>query len=449
VPFGRTVVRLNWVYEKPFGNLPAQIIEKRAFMTDLITSSKKAIELEDQYGAHNYHPLPVVLTRGEGVFLWDVEGKRYYDFLSAYSAVNQGHCHPRIINALINQAKELTLTSRAFYNDKLGLAEKFVCETFGYQKALFMNSGAEANETAIKLARKWGYTKKGIPDNEAVIVAVKKNFHGRTTTIISASTDPSARKGFGPFMPGFEIIDYDSVPALEKALAKPNVCGLWIEPIQGEAGVYVPAEGYLKAAEKLCRQHNVLLMMDEIQTGIARTGKMLASDHEGVRPDLLILGKALSGGVLPVSVVLADDDIMLVIQPGEHGSTFGGNPLAAAVCMEALQVVKDERLADNAEKLGKVFRDRMNALIKKTNLVTLVRGKGLLNAIVINDTPQSLPAGQAGETAWNLCMKFAENGLLAKPTHGNIIRLAPPLVITEEQVHECCDSIEKSVLEFK
>jgi ornithine--oxo-acid transaminase len=416
-------------------------------MTDTITS-KKAIELENQYGAHNYHPLPVVLTRGEGVFLWDLEGKRYYDFLSAYSAVNQGHCHPRIINALINQAKELTLTSRAFYNDKLGLAEKYVCETFGYQKALFMNSGAEANETAIKLARKWGYTKKGIPDNEAVIVAVKKNFHGRTTTIISASTDPSARKGFGPFMPGFEIVDYDNVPALEQALASPNVCGLWIEPIQGEAGVYVPAEGYLKAAEKLCRQHNVLLMMDEIQTGIARTGKMLASDHEGVRADLLILGKALSGGVLPASVVLADDDIMLVIQPGEHGSTFGGNPLAAAVCMEALQVVKDERLADNAEKLGRIFRDRMNALIKKTNLVTLVRGKGLLNAIVINDTPQSLPSGQAGETAWNLCMKFAENGLLAKPTHGNIIRLAPPLVITEEQLHECCDIIEKAVLEF-
>jgi ornithine--oxo-acid transaminase len=411
-------------------------------MTDIITSSKKAIELEDQYGAHNYHPLPVVLTRGEGVFLWDVEGKRYYDFLSAYSAVNQGHCHPRIIHTLINQAKELTLTSRAFYNDKLGLAEKYVCETFGYQKALFMNSGAEANETAIKLARKWGYTKKGIPDNQAVIVAVKKNFHGRTTTIISASTDPSARKGFGPFMPGFEIVDYDNVPALEQALANPNVCGLWIEPIQGEAGVYVPADGYLKAAEKLCRQHNVLLMMDEIQTGIARTGKMLASEHEAVRPDLLILGKALSGGVLPVSVVLADDDIMLVIQPGEHGSTFGGNPLAAAVCMEALQVVKDERLADNAEKLGKVFRDRMNALIKKTNLVTLVRGKGLLNALVINDTPQS-------ETAWNLCMKFAESGLLAKPTHGNIIRLAPPLVITEEQLHECCDIIEKSVLEFR
>ncbi|QOI96579.1 MAG: ornithine--oxo-acid transaminase [Flammeovirgaceae bacterium] len=410
-------------------------------MTDLITSSSKAIELEDRYGAHNYHPLPVVLTRGEGVFLWDVEGKRYYDFLSAYSAVNQGHCHPRIINALVEQAKELTLVSRAFYNDKLGLAEKFVCETFGYDKALFMNSGAEANETAIKLARKWGYTKKEIPEYEAVIVAAKKNFHGRTTSIISASSDPSARKGFGPFMPGFELVDYDNIPALEKALSNPNVCGLWIEPIQGEAGVYVPAHGYLKAAEKLCKQHNVLLMMDEIQTGIARTGKMLASDHEGARPDLLILGKALSGGVLPVSVVLADDDIMLVIKPGEHGSTFGGNPLAAAVCMEALQVVKDEKLADNAERLGKVFRKRMNALIKKTKLVTLVRGKGLLNAIVINDTPQS-------ETAWNICLKFAENGLLAKPTHGNIIRLAPPLVITEEQLHECCDIIEKSILAF-
>jgi ornithine--oxo-acid transaminase len=324
-------------------------------MTDTITSSQEAISLEDKYGAHNYHPLPVVLTRGEGVFLWDVEGKRYFDFLSAYSAVNQGHCHPRIINALIEQAKELTLTSRAFYNDKLGVAEKYVCETFGYQKALFMNSGAEANETAIKLARKWGYTKKGIPDNQAVIVAVKKNFHGRTTTIISASTDPDARKGFGPFMPGFEIVDYDNILALEKALANPNVCGLWIEPIQGEAGVYVPKDGYLKAAENLCRQHNVLLMMDEIQTGIARTGKMLASDHENVRPDLLILGKALSGGVLPVSVVLADDEIILVIKPGEHGSTFGGNPLAAAVCMEALQVVKDEKLSENSQKLGVFF----------------------------------------------------------------------------------------------
>jgi ornithine--oxo-acid transaminase len=410
-------------------------------MTDTILSSQAAIDLEEKYGAHNYHPLPVVLHKGEGVFLWDVEGKRYYDFLSAYSAVNQGHCHPRIINKLIEQAKELTLTSRAFYNDKLGVAEKYVCELFGYQKALFMNSGAEANETAIKLARKWGYTKKNIPDNEAVIVVASKNFHGRTTSIISASTDPSARKGFGPFMPGFEIIEYDNVAALEKALANPNVCGLLIEPIQGEAGVYVPKEGYLKTAEKLCRKHTVLLMMDEIQTGIARTGKMLASDHEDVRADILILGKALSGGVLPISLVLADDSIMLVIKPGEHGSTFGGNPLAAAVCMEALNVVKDEKLEQNAQKLGTVFRDRMNALMKKTKLVTLVRGKGLLNAIVINDSPES-------ETAWNLCVEFAKNGLLAKPTHGNIIRLAPPLVITEEQLHECCDIIEKCILKF-
>lgn len=411
-------------------------------MVESITSGQEAIQLEEKYGAHNYHPLPVVLCKGEGVFLWDVEGKRYYDFLSAYSAVNQGHCHPRIIRALTEQAKELTLTSRAFYNDKLGLAEKYVCDTFGYQKALFMNSGAEANETAIKLARKWGYTKKGIPDNQAVIVAVKKNFHGRTTTIISASTDPSAQQGFGPLMPGFEIVEYDNVAVLEKALANRNVCGLWIEPIQGEAGVHVPHAGYLKAAEKICRQNNVLLMMDEIQTGIARTGKMLASDHENVKSDLLILGKALSGGVLPVSCVLASDEIMLVIKPGEHGSTFGGNPLAAAVVMEALQVVKDEHLADNATRLGEVFRDRMNALIRKTGLIKLVRGKGLLNALVINDSPES-------ETAWNLCLSFARNGLLAKPTHGNIVRLAPPLVITEEQIHECCDSIEKSVLEFK
>jgi len=410
-------------------------------MVESITSGREAIQLEEKYGAHNYHPLPVVLCKGEGVFLWDVDGKRYYDFLSAYSAVNQGHCHPRIIHALTEQAKELTLTSRAFYNDKLGLAEKYVCETFGYQKVLFMNSGAEANETAIKLARKWGYTKKGIPDNQAVIVAVKKNFHGRTTTIISASTDPSAQQGFGPLMPGFEIIDYDDVAVLEKTLANRNVCGLWIEPIQGEAGVYVPHDGYLKAAEKICRENNVLLMMDEIQTGIARTGKMLASDHENVKPDLLILGKALSGGVLPVSCVLASDEVMLVIKPGEHGSTFGGNPLAAAVVMEALQVVKDEHLAENAARLGNIFRDRMNALTKKSGLIKLVRGKGLLNAIVINDSAES-------ETAWNLCLTFAKNGLLAKPTHGNIIRLAPPLVITEEQIHECCDSIEKSALEF-
>ncbi len=408
-------------------------------MEALIHSSKDAIALEDKYGAHNYHPLPVVLTKGEGVFLWDVEGKRYFDFLSAYSAVNQGHCHPRIINAMIEQAKELTLTSRAFYNDKLGLAEKLICETFGYQKALFMNSGAEANETAIKLARKWGYLKKGIPDQKAVIVALSKNFHGRTTTIISASTDPSARKGFGPFMPGFEIIEYDDVASLEKALSNPNVCGLLIEPIQGEAGVYVPHDGYLKSAAEICKRNNVLLMMDEIQTGIARTGKMLASDHEDVRADILILGKALSGGVMPISCVLADDHIMLTIKPGEHGSTFGGNPLAAAVCIESLQVVKDERLAENAERLGIVFRERMKALISKTKMITLVRGKGLLNAIVINDTPDS-------ETAWNLCLDFAKNGLLAKPTHGNIIRLAPPLVINEDQIHECCDIIERSVL---
>jgi len=407
-----------------------------------ITSSSEAISLEDKYGAHNYHPLPVVLSKGEGVFLWDVEGKRYFDFLSAYSAVNQGHCHPRIINALIEQAKELTLTSRAFYNDKLGVAEKYVCETFGYQKALFMNSGAEANETAIKLARKWGYTKKGIPDNQAVIVALKKNFHGRTTTIISASTDPSSTKGFGPLMPGFEIVDYDNIAVLEKALSNPNVCGLWIEPIQGEAGVYVPYDGYLKAAEQLCRKHNVLLMMDEIQTGVARTGKMLASDHENVKADLLILGKALSGGVLPISLVLANDEIMLVIKPGEHGSTFGGNPLAAAVVVAALEVIREEKLAENSERLGKVFRNRMTAFMKKSNMITLVRGKGLLNAIVINDTPDS-------ETAWNMCLKFAENGLLAKPTHGNIIRLAPPLVITEEQIHECCDIIEKVISGFK
>ncbi len=411
-------------------------------MVESILSSQQAVALEEHYGAHNYHPLPVVLCKGEGVFLWDVEGKRYYDFLSAYSAVNQGHCHPRIIHSLIKQAKELTLTSRAFYNDKLGLAEKYVCDLFGYQKALFMNSGAEANETAIKLARKWGYTKKGIPENQAVIVMVKKNFHGRTTTIISGSTDPLARNGFGPFMPGFEIIEYNDVDALEKALANPNVCGLLIEPIQGEAGVFVPAKGYLKAAEEICRKRNVLLMMDEIQTGIARTGKMLASDHEDVKPDLLILGKALSGGVLPVSVVLADDAIMMVLKPGEHGSTFGGNPLAAVVCIEALEVVLDEKLAENAERLGIIFRDRMKALMVKTHLVTEVRGKGLLNAILINDRPES-------STAWDLCIKLAKGGLLAKPTHGNIIRFAPPLVMTEEQMHECCDIIEKTLLIFQ
>lgn len=408
-------------------------------MTEVITSSKEAIALEDKYGAHNYHPLPVVLNKGEGVYLWDVEGKRYYDFLSAYSAVNQGHCHPRIVNALIEQAKELTLTSRAFHNDKLGLAEKYVCETFGYEKALFMNSGAEAVETAIKLARKWGYTKKGIPDNKAVVVFAAQNFHGRTTTIISASTDPTARKGFGPFMPGLEVIEYDNVKALETTLSNPNVCGLLIEPIQGEAGVFVPKEDYLKSAHEICRKNNVLFILDEIQTGIARTGKMLASEYENVRADVLILGKALSGGVLPVSCVLADDEIMLVIKPGEHGSTFGGNPLAAVVCIEALQVVKDERLSENAFRLGIMFRERMNTLLKKTNRINLVRGKGLLNAIVVNDSPES-------DTTWKLCLDLMNNGLLAKPTHGNIIRLAPPLVITEDQLHECCDIIEKVLL---
>jgi len=411
-------------------------------METAITSSKEAIELEIKYGAHNYNPISVVLSRGEGVFLWDVEGKRYYDFLSAYSAVNQGHCHPRIINALIDQARELTLVSRAFYNDKLGVAEKFICEMFGYDKVLFMNSGAEGVETGIKLARKWGYNVKGIPENEAVILTAKKNFHGRTTTIISASSDPSARTGFGPFMPGFKVVEYDNTEVLEQELKNPNVAALLIEPIQGEAGIYVPAEGYLKKARELCAKNNVLLMIDEIQTGIARTGKMLASDHEDVRADLLILGKAISGGVLPVSCVLANDEIMLGIKPGQHGSTFGGNPLAAVVCKAALEVAKDEKLSENAEKLGKIFRDRMNALIKKCDLVTLVRGKGLLNAVVVNDTPES-------KTAWNICVALKENGLLAKPTHGNIIRFAPPLVMTEEQIHECCDIIEKVVTNFK
>lgn len=415
--------------------------KSRSAIQTLTYSVAELMAMEDRYGAHNYHPLPVVLSRGEGVHVWDVEGKRYYDFLSAYSAVNQGHCHPRIVNALVEQAKELTITSRAFYNDKLGIAERYVCELFGYDKALFMNSGAEANETAIKLARKWGYTVKGIPDNKAVIIAVKRNFHGRTTTIISASSDPESRNGFGPFMPGFNVIEYDNIPALEEALSDSNVCALLIEPIQGEAGVYVPAEGYLKAAEQLCQKHKVLLLMDEIQTGLGRTGRMLASDHESVHPDLLILGKALSGGMMPVSCVLANNEVMLVLKPGEHGSTFGGNPLAAAVCVESLQVIIDEDLAANAARLGRLFRERLNKMKDKKNIVQLVRGKGLLNAIVIDDEPDS-------KTAWNICLKLMENGLLAKPTHGNIIRLAPPLVITEEQLHECCDIIEKVVSTF-
>ena len=408
-----------------------------------ITSSQQAIEAEEKYGAHNYHPLPVVLNKGEGVYLWDVEGKRYYDFLSAYSAVNQGHCHPRIINALIEQAQQLTLTSRAFYNDKLGIAEKYICELFGYDKALYMNSGAEAVETAIKLARKWGYLKKGIASHNAEIIVVERNFHGRTTGIISFSTDPDSTKGFGPYMPGFKVIPYNDLEALETALKEnPNVCGFLVEPIQGEAGVVVPQDGYLTKAHALCKEYNVLLMADEIQTGIARTGKLLASYYDDVKADILILGKALSGGVLPVSCVLADDDIMLCIQPGEHGSTFGGNPMAAAVAIAALEVIKEENLVENAYKLGEIFRDRMNQIkAKRPEVVTLVRGRGLLNAIVIE------PAAD-GRTAWDVCVELKENGLLAKPTHGDIIRFAPPLVMTEEQLHECCDMIERVIMNF-
>lgn len=408
-----------------------------------ITSSQQAIETEEKYGAHNYHPLPVVLNKGEGVYLWDVEGKRHYDFLSAYSAVNQGHCHPHIINALIEQAQQLTLTSRAFYNDKLGIAEKYICELFGYDKALYMNSGAEAVETAIKLARKWGYLKKGIAPHNAEIIVVERNFHGRTTGIISFSTDPDSTKGFGPYMPGFKVIPYDDLEALETALKEnPNVCGFLVEPIQGEAGVVVPQDGYMAKAHALCKAYNVLLMADEIQTGIARTGKLLASYYDDVKADILILGKALSGGVLPVSCVLADDDIMLCIQPGEHGSTFGGNPMAAAVAIAALEVIKDENLVENAYRLGEVFRDRMNQLMaKRPEVVTTVRGRGLLNAIVIK------PAAD-GRTAWDVCVELKENGLLAKPTHGDIIRFAPPLVMTEEQLHECCDIIERVIMNF-
>ena len=405
-------------------------------------TSAEAIELENKYGAHNYHPIPVVLSKGKGVFVWDVEGKKYYDFLSAYSAVNQGHCNPKIIGALKEQAEQLTLTSRAFYSDSLGRCEKYIAEYFGFDKVLLMNTGAEANETAIKLARRWGYEKKGIEQDKAVIVAVKGNFHGRTTTIISASTDPDSRRGFGPFMPGFEVIEYNDVEALDKALANPNVCGFWVEPIQGEAGVYVPEDGYLTKARELCTKHNVLLMMDEVQTGIARTGKRLASDHENVKADILILGKAISGGVYPVSAALADDDVMLVIKPGEHGSTYGGNPLACAVAMAALEVVEEENLADRAQELGELFRARMEELkVKRPDLISIVRGPGLLNAIVIKPTKDN-------KTAWDVCVALKDNGLLAKPTHGDIIRFAPPLVITEEQVNECCDIIEKTIQQF-
>ena len=406
-------------------------------------SSKSAIALEEKYGAHNYHPLPVVLSRGEGVYMWDVEGKKYFDFLSAYSAVNQGHCHPRIVEAMTQQAKTLTLTSRAFHNDMLGRFEAFVTSYFGFDKVLPMNTGAEAVETAIKICRKWAYEKKSIPAHQAKIIVCENNFHGRTTTIISFSNDPDARMNFGPYTPGFIKIPYDDTDALEKVLKEEgNIAGFLVEPIQGEAGVYVPADGYLKKAKALCKQHNVLFIADEIQTGIARTGKILAVDHEEVKPDMLILGKAISGGVYPVSAVLANDEIMEVIKPGQHGSTFGGNPIAAAVAMEALQVVTDEGLAENAEKLGNLFREKLKDYIKGSTIVNQVRGKGLLNAIVIND-------GQESKTAWNICLKLKENGLLAKPTHGNIIRFAPPLVMTEEQLLECVFIITNTLKEFE
>jgi ornithine--oxo-acid transaminase len=417
-------------------------------------SSKQAIELENKYGAHNYHPLPVVLTRGEGVYVWDVEGNRYYDFLSAYSAVNQGHCHPKIIEALKSQAETLTLTSRAFYNDKLGQYEKFITDFFGFDKVLPMNTGAEAVETAIKLARKWGYEKKGIPSNQAKIIVCQNNFHGRTITIISASNDSVATENFGPFTPGIVSIRYNDIEALKEALKDKNVAAFLVEPIQGEAGVYVPDENYLKEAIDLCKEKNVLFVADEVQTGIARTGRLLAtcgncscpekncSGTPEVKPDILILGKALSGGVFPVSAVLANNDIMNVIRPGNHGSTFGGNPIAAAVAIASLEVVKDENLAENADKLGRIFRKGMQALVEKTDLVKNVRGKGLLNAIIINDEQDS-------STAWDICMALKTNGLLAKPTHGNIIRFAPPLVMNEEQLHDCISIISKTIINFK
>lgn len=406
-------------------------------------SSTAAIELENKYGAHNYHPLPVVLAKGNGVFVWDVEGKKYFDFLSAYSAVNQGHCHPKIINALAEQAKTLTLTSRAFYNDTLGVYEKYITEFFGFNKVLPMNTGAEAVETAIKICRKWGYEKKGIAENKAKIIVCGNNFHGRTTTIISFSNDENARKNFGPYTEGFVSIEYNNIEALIKVLREEkDVAGFLVEPIQGEAGVYVPTDGYLKQAKEVCEANNVLFIADEVQTGIARTGKILACDYENVKPDLLVLGKALSGGVYPVSAVLANNDVMDVIKPGQHGSTFGGNPLAAKVAIAALEVVKNEKLAENAYRLGELFRTEMNKIIDQTDLVSAVRGKGLLNAILINDTEDS-------STAWDICIKLRDNGLLAKPTHGNIIRFAPPLVMNEEQLLDCVSIIKKTLLEFK
>ena len=422
-------------------------------MIDL-SSSQEAIALEDRYGAHNYHPLPVVLARGEGVYVWDVEGKKYYDFLSAYSAVNQGHCHPTIVQALKEQAETLTLTSRAFYNNVLGAYEKYITEYFGFDKVLPMNTGAEAVETALKICRKWGYEKKGVPENKGQIIVFDQNFHGRTTTIISFSSDITAKKNFGPFTHGFLKVAYNDLEALAEVLQNEHVIGVLVEPIQGEAGVNVPNDDFISGVAKLCKQHNALFLADEIQTGVGRTGSFLAvcgdcdCQHHCERqatytkPDILILGKALSGGVYPVSAVLADDPVMEVITPGTHGSTFGGNPLAGAVALAALQVVDDERLTQNARKLGKIFRDRMQKFIETSRTVSLVRGKGLLNAIVINDHPDS-------STAWDICVALKENGLLAKPTHGNIIRFAPPLVMTEEQLHDCCDIIVRTINEFE
>ncbi|MDD3723993.1 MAG: ornithine--oxo-acid transaminase [Bacteroidales bacterium] len=406
-----------------------------------MTRTEELIEMEHHYGAHNYHPLPVVLSKGEGAFVWDVEGKRYFDFLSAYSAVNQGHCHPKIVKALCDQAQTLTLTSRAFYNDTLGPYEKYITEYFGYDKVLPMNTGAEADETALKLARRWGYKVKGIPENEAIIICCEGNFHGRTITIISMSSDPDSYGQFGPFTPGFIQIPYNDTKALEEVLEKhgKNVAAFLLEPIQGEAEVFVPDDGYLKKSYDLCKKHNVLFIADEVQTGIARTGKLLAIEHEGVRPDIVILGKALSGGVIPVSAVLADDEIMLTIGPGEHGSTFGGFCLAGKVAMAALEVVKEEKLAEKAEYLGKIFREEMSKV--KSDMIELVRGKGLLNAIVIR--PKN------GKEAWDVCLKMRDLGVLAKPTHGHIIRFAPPLVITEEQLREAIEIIKKAILSFE
>jgi ornithine--oxo-acid transaminase len=408
----------------------------------LSLKSEVLIEKENKYGAHNYHPLPVVLEKGEGVFVWDVDGKKYFDFLSAYSAVNQGHCHPKIVGAMVEQAQKLTLTSRAFYNDQLGVYEEYLTKYFGFDKVLPMNTGAEAVETALKLCRKWSYEVKGIPENQAQVIVCEGNFHGRTTTIISFSNDESARKSFGPFTEGFIKIPYDNIEALENVLkSSANIAGFLVEPIQGEAGVYVPSEGYLAKAKALCEAHNVLFIADEVQTGIARTGKLLAVHHENVQPDILILGKAISGGVYPVSAVLANNEIMNVIKPGQHGSTFGGNPIAAAVAIAALEVVREENLAENAQKLGLILRKGLNEIAQRNPLIELVRGKGLLNAIVIN-------CGEDSDLAWDICLRFRDYGLLAKPTHGNKIRFAPPLVITEAQIQECLVIIEKALNDF-